>query len=57
MDELNKGLGFVRAATMAVRGCHSLDSAEKNALDYVLGQATDTLEAVKADLEEHRQRP
>jgi hypothetical protein len=50
IDELDKGLGFVRAASMALHGS-SLDLNELNALDRIIGAAEDTLESVKAMLE------
>jgi hypothetical protein len=50
MDELDKGLGFIRAASMAVRGS-GLDPKELNALDRIMGAAEDSLEVVKQELE------
>jgi len=50
IDELDKGLGFVRAASMAVRGAQ-LDDKERNAVDRIIGAAEDALEGVKRDLE------
>jgi hypothetical protein len=46
MDELDKGLDFVRAASMAVLGS-GLDRKELSALDRIIGAAEDALELVK----------
>lgn len=50
MDELNKGLSFVRAASLAIRGS-CLEATEVNAIDRVIDAAEEALANVKGCLE------